>query len=53
MMNHINSVPREELNGNIPFDVASLLIGKDIISQIASPISRNNVILKPKLLKKD
>ncbi len=53
MMSHINSVPREELNGNTPFEVASLLIGKDIIEQISSPINKNEVLLKPKLLKKD
>ena len=51
MMNHINSVPREELNGNTPYELACLLIGKDIIEQIAKPIPRNEVILKPELLK--
>lgn len=51
MMNHINSVPREELNGNTPYELACLLIRKDIIEQIAKPIPRNEVILKPELLK--
>lgn len=53
MMNHINSVPREELNGHTPFEIASLLIGNDIINKISMPIPKNEVILKPKLLNKD
>ena len=52
MMNHINSVPREELNGNTPYELACILIGKDIINQVCKPIERNEVILKPELLKK-
>lgn len=53
MMNHINSVPREELNGHTPFEMASLLIGNDILNKISRPIPKNEVILKPKLLNKD
>lgn len=52
MMNHINSVPREELNGNTPYELACLLIGRDIVDQFSKPIPRNEVILKPELLKK-
>lgn len=53
MMNHINSVPREELNGNTPYDLACALIGKEIIEQVSKPIERSEVILKPELLKKN
>lgn len=53
MMNHINSTPREELNGNTPFELASILIGVDIIYQVSKPISKNDVILKPDLLNKE
>lgn len=52
MMNHINSVPREELNENTPYELAVLLIGKEIIDQVSKPIPRNEVILKPELIKK-
>lgn len=53
MMNHINSVPRDELNGNTPYELACILIGKDIIDNFSKPINRNEVILKPELLKKN
>lgn len=52
IMNHINSTPREELNGNTPFELASILVGVDIIYQVSKPIPRNDVILKPELLDK-
>lgn len=52
MMNHINSVPREELNGYTPYELACILIGEDIINYFSSPINRNEVILLPALLKK-
>lgn len=52
MMNHINSVPRDELNGHTPYELACILIGKEILEKIAKPIPRNEVILKPYLLKK-
>lgn len=52
MMNHINSVPREELNGNTPYELACILIGEDIINQFSHPINRNDVVLLPNLLKK-
>lgn len=52
MMNHINSAPREELNGHTPYEIACLLIGEDIISQVSNPIPRDKVILTPELLRK-
>lgn len=53
MMNHINSVPREELNGHTPYELACILIGEDIISQISKPIPRNQVVLTPDLIIKN
>lgn len=52
MMDHINSVPRAELNGNTPYELACVLIGTDIISNFSKPIKRDDVILKPELLKR-
>ena len=52
MMNHINSTPREELNGHTPYELACIMIGKDIIDNFSKLIERNKVILKPELLKK-
>jgi IS30 family transposase len=52
MMDHINSTPREELNGHTPYELACVLIGENIISSFSNPIDRNKVILKPSLLKK-
>ncbi len=52
MMNHINSTPREELNGHTPYELACILIGENIINHFSKPIDRNKVILKPSLLKK-
>lgn len=52
VMDHINSTPREELNGHTPYELACLLIGSDIINRFSKPIERNEVILKSSLLKK-
>ena len=52
VMDHINSAPREELNGHTPYELACLLIGSDIVNHFSKPIERNKVILKPSLLKK-
>ncbi len=52
MMNHINSVPRKELNGYTPYELACILIGKEIIDVFCQSIDKNEVILLPSLLKK-
>ncbi len=53
LMDNINSYPREELNKCCPFDLAYMLIGKDIIDKLGyMKINGNDVILKPNLLKK-
>lgn len=52
IMNHINSLPRKELNGKTPYELACILIGEDIINQFSSPINKDEVMLKPELLNK-
>ena len=52
-MSNINSYPREELNKCCPFDLANMLIGKEIIDKFGySQINGNDVILTPNLFKK-
>lgn len=53
IMSHINSVPRQELNGHTPYELACMLIGKNIINNFCKEIPRNEVILKPELLNKN
>lgn len=53
LMSNINSYPREELNKCCPFDLANMLIGKEIIDKFGySQINGNDVILTPNLFKK-
>jgi len=53
MMNHINSYGRKKLNDRSPYSVFSFLHGIDTLEKLGSEfISPNDVILKPKLLKK-
>lgn len=53
LMSNINSYPREELNKCCPFDLANMLIGKNIINKFGyHQIEKNDVILTPNLLKK-
>ena len=50
---HINSVARDSLNGQTPFDLAELLLSKKVLSSLGlHKISPDEVILKPALLKK-
>lgn len=50
---HINSIARDSLNGQTPFDLASLLISKKVPEFLGlHKISPDEVILKPALLKK-
>ena len=52
-MSNINSYPREELNKCCPFDLANMLIGKEILEKLGYiQINGNDVILTPNLLKK-
>ena len=53
LMSNINSYPRMELNQCCPFDLANMLIGKEIIDKLGySKINGNDIILTPNLLKK-
>lgn len=50
---HINSVARDSLNGQTPFDLAELLISKKVPEFLGlHKISPDEVILKPALIKK-
>lgn len=53
LMQHINSVARDGLNGKTPFDLAELLINKKVLTLLGlSKVSPDDVILRPTLLKK-
>ena len=53
IMNHINNTARPSLNGNTPFQLASLLLKNDVINAFGlHPVKPENVVLKPSLLKK-
>lgn len=52
MMSHINSVPRESLCGKTPFDLANLMLPKELLSYFKlKEISPDDVTLIPELLK--
>ncbi|MCR4674585.1 MAG: IS30 family transposase, partial [Lachnospiraceae bacterium] len=49
--NHINSYPREALNGNTPYSLAKMLIGKDFLEKMnCKKIPADLVTLRPSLL---
>lgn len=53
LTNHINSTPRASLNGCTPFELARVLLGKDVIGAFdLEAVSSDDVTLKPSLLKK-
>lgn len=53
MMSHINSTAREVLNFAIPYDMASIYLGMDIMKKLNfSKIQPDNIILKPYLINK-
>lgn len=52
MFDHINSTPRESLNGKTPYEMFEFLYGSDLLLKLGvNKIDRDNVILKPYLLK--
>lgn len=54
MVNHINSLARESLNWTSPYDLAKLLLGKDVLKKLnLVKIQPNEIKLKPSLLKKN
>ena len=53
MMDHINSYKRKKLNNRSPYDAFSFYYGEDMLKKLGcSPVAAENIILKPKLLKK-
>ena len=53
MMNHINSYKRKKLNNRSPYDAFSFYYGEELLQKLGcSPVPAENIILKPKLLKK-
>ena len=53
MMDHINSHKRKKLNDRDPYEVFSFYYGEDVLKKSGcSPVAAENIILKPKLLKK-
>lgn len=52
MINHINSLSRDSLNSHCPFDMANLLLPKDVLELLSlHKIKSDDVLLKPALLK--
>ena len=53
MMDHINSYKRKKLNDHTPYDSFSFPYGEEVLKkQGCSKVATENIILKPKLLKK-
>ncbi len=53
VMNHVNSYKRKKLNNRNPYQTFSFHYGEDLLNQLGcSPVAAEDIILKPKLLKK-
>ena len=54
MINHINSLTRPSLNNAAPYDLAQILLDKDVLKKLnLQKVPANEIQLKPKLLKKN
>ena len=52
IVNHINSTPRESLDGQTPYDTALKTLGEDVLKAFQlKPISPDEVNLTPKLIR--
>ena len=52
IVNHINSTPRESLNGRTPYDVAMETLGEDVLKAFQlKRIAPDEVNLTPKLIR--
>jgi len=52
LASHINSLARDSLNGNTPFDLAAILLNKKVLDLLElTKVSPDQVLLKPTLLK--
>ena len=50
LTNHINSTARDNLNGATPYDLASILINKKVLTSLGlHKVSPDNILLKPAL----
>jgi IS30 family transposase len=53
MMDHINSYKRKKLNNRTPYEAFSFYYGEELLKKLGcSSVAAENIILKPKLLKK-
>ena len=53
MMDHINSYKRKKLNNRSPYEVFSFYYGEETLQRLGCrPVAAENIILKPRLLKK-
>ena len=53
MMDHINSYKRKKLNNRSPYETFSFYYGEEVLHKLGcKPVAAENIILKPKLLKK-
>lgn len=53
MMDHINSYKRKKLNNRSPYDAFSFYHGEELLHQLGcSSVAAENIVLKPRLLKK-
>lgn len=53
VMNHVNSYKRKKLNNLSPYQTFSFYYGEDLLKQFGcSPVAAEDIILKPKLLKR-
>lgn len=51
LMSHINSVPRDKLNGNTPFEIAKQELGEDVLNKLGvREISKDEVTLSATIL---
>lgn len=54
MLNHINSLTRPSLNNATPYDLAQLLLDKNVLKKLnLKKVAANEIQLKPNLLKKN
>ena len=54
MINHINSLARESLNWSTPYDLANLLVEKEVLKKLnLKKITPTEIQLNTKLLKKN
>lgn len=54
MINHINNLTRPSLNNATPYDLAKILLDKEVLKKLnLKKVPANEIQLKPKLLKKN